>query len=114
MEAQEQGIAAAAPGLPLLGIDGAMAGALERAGFGDGFLRPLFHGVGIEHEEAPIPGGHAVIHGEERVETVEAGMVLAIGNCGIYRESFGVRLEDTVSVTERGPVSLTRSPKIPA
>jgi Xaa-Pro aminopeptidase len=37
-------------------------------------------------------------------------MVLAIGNCGIYRESFGVRMEDTVSVTERGPVSLTKAP----
>jgi predicted enzyme related to lactoylglutathione lyase len=34
-------------------------------------------------------------------------MVLAIGNCGIYRERFGVRAEDTVWVTEHGPVSLT-------
>lgn len=111
VEAQEAGIAAAASGLPLMGIDGAMAGYLERAGFGGAFLRPVLHGVGIEHEEAPIPGGHAVIHGEEKVETVQAGMALAIGNCGIYRDSFGVRAEDTVLVTERGPVSLTASPK---
>jgi Xaa-Pro dipeptidase len=110
--AQEHGIAAAAPGLPLMGIDGAMAASLERAGFGGDFLRPVFHGVGIEHEEAPIPGGHAVIHGEEKIETVEAGMVLAIGNCGIYRESFGVRAEDTAWVSEKGPVSLTRHPKM--
>ncbi len=112
VEAQAKGIAVAAPGLPLMGIDGAMAAALERAGFGGAFLRPVFHGVGIEHEEAPIPGGHAVIHGEEGVEKVEAGMVLAIGNCGIYREAFGVRLEDTVSVTERGPVVLTHAPRM--
>jgi Xaa-Pro aminopeptidase len=72
----------------------------------------MFHGVGVEHEEAPIPGGHAVIHGEEKVEQVATGMVLGIGNCGIYREHFGVRLEDTVWVTERGPVSLTRHPKV--
>ena len=65
----------------------------------------------IEHEEAPIPGGHAVIHGEEKVESVEAGMILAIGNCGIYRESFGVRAEDTVWVSPDGPVPLTRHPK---
>jgi Xaa-Pro aminopeptidase len=110
-EAQEKGIVAAAPGAPLMGIDGAMAASLERAGFGGAFLRPVFHGVGIEHEEAPIPGGHAVIHGEERVERVEAGMVLAIGNCGIYRETFGVRMEDTVWVTEQGPVPLTTHPK---
>jgi Xaa-Pro aminopeptidase len=112
VEAQEKGIAAAAPAAPLMGIDGAMAASLERAGFDDAFLRPVFHGVGIEHEEAPIPGGHAVIHGEEKVERVESGMVLAIGNCGIYREHFGVRMEDTVWVTDEEPVSLTRHPKL--
>lgn len=109
--AQEAGIAAAKPGAPLLGIDSAMAQALEGRGFGDAFLRPVFHGVGIEHEEAPIPGGHAVIHGEEKVERVEVGMVLAIGNCGIYREGFGVRAEDTIWVSAQGPVPLTRHPK---
>ena len=95
-----------------MGIDWAMAASLEHAGFGGAFLRPVFHGVGIEHEEAPIPGGHAVIHGEEKVETLEAGMVLAIGNCGIYRESFGVRAEDTAWVSEKGPVPLTKHPKM--
>ena len=94
-----------------MGIDGALAHVLERQGFGGGFLRPVFHGVGIEHEEAPIPGGHAVIHGEEKVEHVEAGMILAIGNCGIYRETFGVRAEDTIWVSPQGPVPLTRHPK---
>ena len=109
--AQEAGVSAAAPGAPLMGVDGAMARTLDRAGYGGAFLRPVFHGVGIEHEEAPIPGGHAVIHGEEKVEQVEAGMVLAIGNCGVYREHFGVRMEDTVWVSEQGPVALTRYPK---
>ena len=114
IEAQAAGIAAATPGAPLLGIDTAMAAALDRSGFGGAFLRPVFHGVGIEHEEAPIPGGHAVIHGEEKVEQVLAGMVLAIGNCGIYRDAFGVRAEDTVWVSERGPIPLTTHPKTPA
>ncbi len=88
-----------------------MARALEGRGFGDAFLRPVLHGVGIEHEEAPIPGGHAVIHGEEKVEQVEAGMALAIGNCGIYRDEFGVRAEDTLWVSPQGPVPLTSHPK---
>ena len=91
LEAQAAGIAAAAPGASLMGIDAAMADVLATRGYGAAFLRPTFHGVGTEHEEAPIPGGHAVIHGEERIDHVEAGMVLAIGNCGIYREDFGVR-----------------------
>lgn len=110
-EAQEQGIAAAVSGAPLPGIDAAMTRVLGSQGFGDAFLRPVFHGVGIEHEEAPIPGGHAVIHGEERVDQVQPGMVLGIGNCGIYREDFGVRMEDTVWVSDQGPVSLTTYPK---
>jgi Xaa-Pro aminopeptidase len=112
VEAQRHGIEAAKTGAPLLGIDGAMAESLGRAGYGDAFLRPVFHGVGIEHEEAPIPGGHAVIHGEKKVEQVTVGMALAIGNCGIYREGFGVRLEDTVWVSEKGPVELTHHPKL--
>jgi len=111
LAAQEAGIAAAVPGAPLMDIDSAMARVLAQRGFGEAFLRPVFHGIGLEHEEAPIPGGHAVIHGEEKVEEVEAGMVLAIGNCGIYREEFGVRAEDTVWVSPQGPVSLTRYPK---
>ncbi len=82
--AQEAGIAAATPGAPLMGIDTAMAEALAARGYQNAFLRPVFHGVGMEHEEAPIPGGHAVIHGEEKVDNVEPGMVLGIGNCGIY------------------------------
>ena len=110
-DAQQAGVASARAGAPLMGVDVAMAQTLDHAGFGGAFLRPVFHGVGIEHEEAPIPGGHAVIHGEEKVERVEAGMVLAIGNCGIYRESFGVRMEDTVWVSEGGPVPLTSYPK---
>jgi Xaa-Pro aminopeptidase len=110
--AQADGIAAATPGAALLEVDRAMASALERRGFGGEFLRPVLHGVGIEHEEAPIPGGHAVIHGEEKIERVEVGMALAIGNCGIYREAWGVRLEDTVWVSEKGPVALTRCPKV--
>jgi Xaa-Pro dipeptidase len=112
VEAQERGIAAAVPRAALMGIDGAMAASLEHEGYGGKFLRPVFHGVGIEHEEAPIPGGHAVIHGEQKIEQLMAGMVLGIGNCGIYREDFGVRAEDTIWVTEQRPVSLTHYPKL--
>lgn len=112
LEAQEAGIAAARPGAPLLGIEDAMSEVLKKSGYGEAFLRPVFHGVGMEHEEAPIPGGHAVIHGEAKVETVATGMALAIGNCGIYRESFGVRAEDTIWVSDAGPVPVTHYPKM--
>jgi Xaa-Pro aminopeptidase len=107
VEAQTAGVAAAKPGAPLLGIDAAMSAVLARRGYEGAFLRPVFHGVGLEHEEAPIPGGHAVIHGEEQVAAIESGMALAIGNCGIYRETFGVRAEDTIWISNDGPVALT-------
>jgi hypothetical protein len=32
-----------------------MGASLEQDGYGGTFLRPLFHGVGIEHEEARRP-----------------------------------------------------------
>jgi len=35
-------------------------------------------------------------------------MVLAIGNCGIYRETFGVRAEDTIWISPDGPERLTQ------
>ena len=73
LEAQEAGIAAARQGTPLSGIDDAMSEVLRKSGYGEAFLRPVFHGVGMEHEEAPIPGGHAVIHGEEKVPTSARG-----------------------------------------
>jgi len=81
VKAQKRGIAAAAHGAALMDIDAAMAALLEQEGYADTFLRPVFHGVGIEHEEAPIPGGHAVLHGEQKVEPVMAGMVLGWRTC---------------------------------
>lgn len=113
LDAQAAGIAAATPGAALMGIDSAMAEVLARRGYPSSFLRPMFHGVGAEHEEAPIPGGHAVVHGEEAIDRIEAGMVLAIGNCGIYTDGYGVRAEDTVAVTDTGPTRLTSFPPDP-
>ncbi len=37
--------------------------------------------------------------------------MLAIGNCGIYREEFGVRAEDTLWVSPQGPAPPTNYPK---
>jgi Xaa-Pro aminopeptidase len=35
-------------------------------------------------------------------------MVISIGNCGLYLGDFGVRIEDTVAVTDRGYEELTK------
>jgi len=37
-------------------------------------------------------------------------VVIAIGNCGLYTDGWGVRVEDTVVVGEDGPIVLTAFP----
>jgi Xaa-Pro aminopeptidase len=64
-------------------------------------------GVGIEFEEAPLPSGHAYFHGEGDPPPLRPNTVLAIGNCGLYMDDFGVRVEDTVVVTATEPAVLT-------
>lgn len=67
----------------------------------------LARGEGLRNAGRP----EAVNAHEAYIVAQEAGMVLAIGNCGIYREEFGVRAEDTIWVSAQGPVPLTRHPK---
>jgi len=35
-------------------------------------------------------------------------MVISIGNCGLYLGDFGVRIEDTVAITDKGHEELTK------
>ena len=39
-----------------------------------------------------------------------AGVVIAIGNCGIYTGPWGVRIEDTIVVGKEGPIVITDYP----
>ena len=45
LEAQAAGIAAARSGAPLPRFEDAMSAVLKKSGYGDAFLRPVFHGV---------------------------------------------------------------------
>jgi Xaa-Pro aminopeptidase len=38
-------------------------------------------------------------------------VVILVGNCGLYLGDFGVRIEDTVVVREKGPAVLTDHPR---
>lgn len=64
--------------------------------------------MNIDFEEAPLPPGYACLHGVKAPDPLEAGTVIAIGNCGLYCGSWGVRVEDTVVVAADGRQILTQ------
>ena len=69
----------------------------------DAFLSPLGHGVGLEVHELPKMGLN-------KGELLEPGMVVTV-EPGIYIPGYGgVRIEDTVLVTETGTEVLTSFP----
>jgi Xaa-Pro aminopeptidase len=101
---QRAGLAAVGPTATGGEVDGASRESLVAAGLGELFLHSTGHGVGLEIHEAPaVAPGATDILPIGAVVTVEPGAYLAGRG--------GVRIEDTVVVTERGSRSLTKSTK---
>jgi Xaa-Pro aminopeptidase len=108
LRAQRAAIEAVNPNTTMTKVENVMHEIFGKEGYEAYFLGPPIHGVGLEFEEPPLPAGHAFFHGEEPKDELKPGMVLSIGNCGLYLGGFGVRIEDTVTVTDRGYEELTR------
>ena len=98
-------------GVGMVELEETLHGVIKEAGHGDHIFGPSIHGVGLEFEESPLPPGHAFFHGEKEPPPLPANVVIAVGNCGLYLSGFGVRVEDTVVVTEKGPGVLTDYPR---
>ena len=105
LEAQLAGLAATRAGAHgQADVDAACRSIITAAGYGDVFGHGTGHGVGLAVHEAPGLG-------RTRGDRLEAGMVCTV-EPGIYIEgSLGVRIEDTVLVTDDGCERLTRYPK---
>jgi Xaa-Pro aminopeptidase len=102
--AQAAGRAALGPGVDVADVDAAARGVVVDAGRGEAFLHPLGHGVGLQIHEAPLLGAT----GSGRLA---AGMAVTV-EPGVYLEGRGgVRIEDTLVVTDGAPEVLTRFPK---
>ena len=103
--AHDLAVAAVKPGISCRDLDAVAREHICAAGYGDFFGHGLGHGVGLEVHEKPVvsPRSDALI---------EEGMVFTI-EPGIYLPGrFGVRIEDTVTVTSDGCRVLTKVPKM--
>ena len=108
LKALEATIARVRDGISIVELDETLHRVIKDAGHGEHIFGPPIHGVGIDFEEAPLPPGHAFFHGEKEAPPLSAGVVIAIGNCGLYTGPWGVRIEDTVVVGKDGPIVLTK------
>jgi len=101
LEAQRRGVAAVKAGATTTAIDAACRDYITEQGYGDAFEHSTGHGVGLDIHEAPGVGA-------QEATTLEAGMVVTV-EPGIYLSGLGgVRIEDTLVVTETGATPLTK------
>lgn len=103
-EAQRAGVARVRPGATGIEVDRACREVIAEAGWSDAFLHGTGHGVGLDIHEAPWVGPTSS-------DTLAPGHVVTV-EPGVYLpEHGGVRIEDTVVVTEDGCYPLTLTPK---
>jgi Xaa-Pro aminopeptidase len=107
LRALQATIAKVQAGVSMAELEATMHGVMRAAGHGDHIFGPPIHGVGLDFEEAPLPAGHAFFHGEAAPPPLAAGTAIAVGNCGLYAGSWGVRVEDTVIVRAGGSETVT-------
>jgi Xaa-Pro aminopeptidase len=103
-QSQQAGVDQVGPGVAAAAVDSACRQLIADAGWGERFEHGTGHGVGLDIHEAPAvgPGSTAILE-SGTVVTVEPGVYLPGRG--------GVRIEDTLVVTDRGSRALTRFPK---
>jgi len=104
LEAQLAALAAVRPGISAGAVDRAARSVLKAHGLDKAFVHSTGHGLGLEIHEPPRLG--------KRDKTrLQKGMAITI-EPGVYLEGFGgIRIEDTVIVTETGCEVLTPTSK---
>jgi Xaa-Pro aminopeptidase len=103
-ESQRVGVRSVRPGVSAGAVDQACREVIAASGWAEQFEHGTGHGVGLDIHEGPSVGpGSTAILVPGTVVTVEPGVYLP--------ETGGVRIEDTLVVTENGGRSLTQFPK---
>lgn len=104
LEAHDSAIDAARPGMRACELDAVARDLISRRGYGDFFGHGLGHGVGLEvHEFPALTGKNETVLTSGMVVTIEPGIYLP--------ELGGVRIEDTILITDEGHECLTSIPK---
>lgn len=101
LKAQETAISALRPGITGKKADHAARKIIEKAGYSENFGHGTGHGVGFQIHELPNLS-------ENYTEKIQENAVVTV-EPGIYLEGkFGVRIEDMVVVTKKGPMIITK------
>lgn len=104
LEAQLAAIDSVRPGVTAATVDRVARQVLKKHGLDKMFVHSTGHGLGLEIHEAPRLG-------KQDETPLGAGMVITV-EPGAYEPGFGgVRIEDTIVVTETGSEVLTPTPK---
>lgn len=104
LAAQLAGVEAATPGTALVDVDKACRDVITEAGYGEYFVHSTGHGLGLDVHEGPSAA-------KTGTGTLAENMTLTI-EPGIYVPGKGgVRIEDTLVITNGAPENLTPLPK---
>jgi len=103
-DAQQRALDTVTEGIDAAAVDRAARSYMEQHGYGRYFGHGLGHGIGLNVHEWPVlsPKGTAALT-SGMVFTVEPGIYLP--------RSGGVRIEDNMAVTRKGPWTITRLEK---
>ncbi len=105
LDAQEFGVSLVKPGVPGKEVDGLVRQRISAAGYGKNFGHGLGHSLGLEIHEEPR------LSAKSDCESLLPGMLVTV-EPGVYLPGkCGLRIEDTVLVTETGGERLTKSSK---